>query len=177
MGAEEILNLFKKLYSRVPEKKMMKTIVFACILAVAVAKDTVLSIDQDNHKHDQRGTPGDSVTGSYRFIAADGTEHLVTYIADDKGYRVIGDATEPEPEPTPEPTPTPAPAPAPAQRVAVQLVQLVQPVHLLPVQYQYAPLTYVRAVETGNFNVITSNVFDGQFRGLPIFLNKKKRSA
>merc|ERR1712071_228492 len=132
---EEILNLFKKLHSRVPEKKMMKTIVFACILAVAVAKDTVLSIDQDNHKHDQRGTPGDSVTGS---------------------YRVIGDATEPEPEPTPEPTPTPAPA----QRVAVQLVQLVQPVHLLPVQYQYAPLTYVRAVETGNFKVITSNVFD-----------------
>merc|ERR1711928_141694 len=98
--------------------------------AAAAANDIVVGYDLDDHEHTQKGQAGTAVTGSYSFTAADGVEHVVTYIADDKGYRVVGDATiESAPRPTtPRPTPAPTRAPTAAPVVKTQaVVQVVPP--------------------------------------------------
>merc|ERR1712071_212732 len=105
------------------------------------------------------GEAGTAVTGSYSFTAADGVEHVVTYIADDKGYRVVGDAkiestprpttARPTQPPTQPPTrpptqpptrpatrpPTRPPTKAPA--VAVQYVQVAQAAPVQTVSASY----------------------------------------
>jgi len=128
-------------------------VVLACFVAAAAANDIVVGYDLDDHEHTQKGQAGTAVTGSYSFTAADGVEHVVTYIADDKGYRVVGDATiESTPRPTtprpttPRPTtarptqpPTRPPTKAPVVKAPVaQVVQVVQAVHAIPVQYVHA---------------------------------------
>merc|ERR1711911_39060 len=111
-------------------------LVFFVATAAAAPSDIVVGYDLDDHEHTQKGQAGTVVTGSYSFTAADGVEHVVTYIADDKGYRVVGDATiESAPRPT-TPRPTPAPTRAPAAPVVkTQAVVQVVPVHAIPVQY------------------------------------------
>merc|ERR1712071_325807 len=120
-----------------------------------------LHVDQDNHKHIQKGTPGNAVTGSYQFTAADGSEHLVTYIADDKGYRVTGDAKLESGPTTPteyvrptqrattqRPTTQRARTEAPVQKV-IQLhrvVQLVQPVQTIQLVQLSQPIQLTQAV-------------------------------
>merc|ERR1712071_290633 len=109
MGTEGTLPSSQVHNTSTTVKKMSKAVVLACLLAVAVAfpRDSVISVDQDNHQHDQKGIPGKSVTGSYRFIAADGSTHEITYVADERGYRVIGDAKleeDPNRITTPRPT-------------------------------------------------------------------------
>jgi len=95
---------------------MMKIVVLACFLAVAVANpaDTVISIDQENHKHTQSGEAGTAVTGSYEVLGVDGVLRVVNYIADDKGFRVVGNGKVDAPAPAPAPAPvTYAPATSP----------------------------------------------------------------
>ena len=60
----------------------------------------------------------------FSFTDGDGVTHTIKYIADDKGYRVIGRSSvgakspapvaKPIPAPAPKPVPAPVPAPAPA---------------------------------------------------------------
>merc|ERR1711911_103299 len=108
-------------------------LVFFVATAAAAPSDIVVGYDLDDHEHTQKGQAGTAVTGSYSFTSADGVEHVVTYIADDKGYRVVGDATiESAPRPT---TPRPTPAPTSAPVVKTQAVVQVVPVHAIPVQY------------------------------------------
>merc|ERR1711911_552561 len=97
-------------------------LVFFVATAAAAPSDIVVGYDLDDHEHTQKGQAGTAVTGSYSFTAADGVEHVVTYIADDKGYRVVGDATiESAPRPTtPRPTPAPTRAPTAAPVVKTQ---------------------------------------------------------
>merc|ERR1712191_36045 len=116
-------------------KMKVFAIVLACLVAVAAANDIVVGYDLDDHEHTQKGEAGTAVTGSYSFTGADGVEHTVTYIADDKGYRVVGDAKiESQPRPAARPV-QPARAPvAKAPAAAVQYVA-VQAVHAVPVQY------------------------------------------
>merc|ERR1711911_214936 len=104
-------------------------LVFFVATAAAAPSDIVVGYDLDDHEHTQKGQAGTAVTGSYSFTSADGVEHVVTYIADDKGYRVVGDATiESAPRPT---TPRPTAAPVVKTQAVVQVV----PVHAIPVQY------------------------------------------
>merc|ERR1711928_277955 len=112
-------------------------LVFFVATAASAPSDIVVGYDLDDHEHTQKGQAGTAVTGSYSFTAADGVEHVVTYIADDKGYRVVGDATiESAPRPTtPPPTPAPTRAPTAAPVVKTQAVVQVVPVHAIPVQY------------------------------------------
>merc|ERR1711911_82819 len=103
---------------------MLFTVALACFVAVAAAapNDIVVGYDLDDHEHTQKGQAGTAVTGSYSFTGADGVEHVVSYIADDKGYRVVGDARiEPKEKPAtarPVPSPARAPAAAPTQAPA-----------------------------------------------------------
>merc|ERR1712127_915506 len=99
---------------------MLFTVVLACFVAAAAAapSDVVVGYDLDDHEHTQKGEAGTAVTGSYSFTGADGVEHIVNYIADDKGYRVVGDAkieTTARPAPAPTAAPTPAPTAAPTR--------------------------------------------------------------
>ena len=96
---------------------------------------------------------------NFRFIAADGVEHIITYVADERGYRVTGDAIVGTPAPvatTPRPTQPPTrpptqpptqpptrpptrpstrpPTQAPVAQAVVQVVP-VQAVQAVPVQY------------------------------------------
>merc|ERR1711973_633997 len=104
--------------------KMLFTVALACFVAAAAAapNDIVVGYDLDDHEHTQKGQAGTAVTGSYSFTGADGVEHVVSYIADDKGYRVVGDARiEPKEKPAtarPVPSPARAPAAAPTQAPA-----------------------------------------------------------
>merc|ERR1712071_390721 len=112
-------------------------VLLVCFVAAAAAapSDVVVGYDLDDHEHTQKGEAGTAVTGSYSFTGADGVEHTVTYIADDKGYRVVGDAKiESQPRPAARPV-QPARAPvAKAPAAAVQYVQVAQ----VPQQYSTA---------------------------------------
>merc|ERR1712127_321474 len=137
---------------------MLFTVVLACFVAAAAAapSDVVVGYDLDDHEHTQKGEAGTAVTGSYSFTGADGVEHIVNYIADDKGYRVVGDAkiettARPAPAPTRAPTPAPtaaptrAPTPAPTRAPVVAKAPVAAAaVHVVPVTYAI-PVQFVQA--------------------------------
>jgi len=104
---------------------MNPTVLLALFLAVAAAAPgNVIQVDLNDQNHSQSGDAGNSVTGQYSFTDGDGVTHTIKYIADDKGYRVIGRSSvgakspapvaKPIPAPAPKPVPAPVPAPAPA---------------------------------------------------------------
>merc|ERR1712191_19288 len=123
-------NLFQ-VFDKAHQSKMLFKVLLVCFVATAAAvpSDVVVGYDLDGHEHTQKGEAGTSVTGSYSFTGADGVEHTVTYIADDKGYRVVGDAKiESQPRPTtarPAPAPTAAPTRAPVAKAPAAAVATV----------------------------------------------------
>lgn len=83
---------------------MLGTVIVACLAAVVVSVPTefkkgldgsplVIEYDVGTHQHIQTGDAGNAVRGSYSYFSTDGTEHTVNYIADEKGYRVVGGTT------------------------------------------------------------------------------------
>jgi len=75
-------------------------VVLACLAAVALAlpnefkrgldgSPLVIEYDVGTHQHIQTGDAGNAVRGSYSYLSSDGSEHIVNYIADENGYRVI----------------------------------------------------------------------------------------
>jgi len=93
---------------------------FAIVSLIAVVQANIINIALPDQTHKQQGQAGKAVTGSYSFTDDKGVTWTTKYIADDKGYRVIGRTTTftgkvpaPVPESVPEKIPTPAPAPAP----------------------------------------------------------------
>jgi len=123
---------------------------------------------------------------TFRFTAADGSEHLVTYIADDKGYRVTGDAKlESGPTTTTEyvrptqrattqrPTTQRARTEAPVQKV-IQLhrvVQLVQPVQTIQLVQLSQPIQLTQAVpvQSGVQLVqVQPKILSGSFQYTPV---------
>merc|ERR1712191_35360 len=135
-------NLFQ-VFDKAHQSKMLFKVLLVCFVATAAAapSDVAVGYDLDDHEHTQKGEAGTAVTGSYSFTGADGVEHTVTYIADDKGYRVVGDAKiESQPRPTtarPAPAPTAAPTRAPVAKAPAAAVQYVQ-VAQVPQQYSTA---------------------------------------
>merc|ERR1712127_1041988 len=126
--------------------------------------DVVVGYDHGDHQHTQKGTPGNAVTGSYSFIAADGVEHIITYIADERGYRVVGDAvagsqapvttrappttTRAPPTTTRAPTtttraPTTTTRPRTTTRAPATTARAI-PVQVVPVRAQAAPIGVVQ---------------------------------
>ena len=49
-----------------PRFFLFDQVVFVTLVAVALARDTIISVDQDHHKHTQRGQAGTAVTGTYQ---------------------------------------------------------------------------------------------------------------
>lgn len=74
--------------------------VVACFVAVVAAAPNefkrgldgsplVIEYDVGTHQHIQTGDAGNAVRGSYSYLTSDGSEHIVNYVADENGYRVV----------------------------------------------------------------------------------------
>ena len=87
----------------------------------------------------------DCYDDEFRVIGVDGSVHEVNYIADERGFRVIGDGKVDAPAPAPAPAPTAAPvtyAPATAPPAPVTYAPATSP-----------PETYLPPDAQGFFNV------------------------
>lgn len=60
------------------------------MVAVALARpNEIIDIDEDHLEHEQYGIPGTAVRGEYTWVAPDGTEHEINYIANHLGFQVV----------------------------------------------------------------------------------------
>ncbi|XP_053650586.1 cuticle protein CP575 [Cherax quadricarinatus] len=67
------------------------------MLALAAALPTdIIDIDEDHLEHEQDGIPGRAVAGEYSWVAPNGEEYKIEYIADHLGYRVLDDNVLPK---------------------------------------------------------------------------------
>merc|ERR1711874_920881 len=58
--------------------------------------DFEVSAENQEQEHEQEGVPGTAVEGEYSWIAPNGEEFVVRYIADHLGYRVVESNVLPE---------------------------------------------------------------------------------
>merc|ERR1711913_195482 len=58
--------------------------------------DFEVSAENQEQEHEQEGVPGTAVEGEYSWIAPNGEEFVVRYIADHLGYRVVESNALPE---------------------------------------------------------------------------------
>merc|ERR1711913_68742 len=58
--------------------------------------DFEVSAENQEQEHEQEGVPGTAVEGEYSWIAPNGEELVVRYIADNLGYRVVDSNALPE---------------------------------------------------------------------------------
>ncbi|KAK8720879.1 hypothetical protein OTU49_013035, partial [Cherax quadricarinatus] len=64
-------------------------------IAAAYPAD-IINIELDHMDHEQEGVPGRAVKGEYSWVAPNGEEYRVEYIADHLGYRVLEDNVVPK---------------------------------------------------------------------------------
>ncbi|KAK7050066.1 hypothetical protein SK128_027581 [Halocaridina rubra] len=69
--------------------KVLLLIALGLVALAAARPEEILDFEGEDAEHDQEGTPGESVTGEYRWESPEGIEFVVRYIADEKGYRVL----------------------------------------------------------------------------------------
>merc|ERR1712168_712951 len=60
-----------------------------CAGALARPKDDIIDIELDQMEHEQEGVAGTAVEGEYSWIAPNGEEVKVKYVADHLGYRAL----------------------------------------------------------------------------------------
>merc|ERR1712121_352762 len=68
--------------------KITMAILFG-LVALAVAAPTVFDFEGEDASHEQEGSPGEEVQGSYHWTSPEGEEFYVRYVADEDGYRVV----------------------------------------------------------------------------------------
>ncbi|XP_068214473.1 cuticle protein CP575-like [Palaemon carinicauda] len=64
-------------------------------LAAAYPSD-IIDFETDHMEHEQEGQAGRAVEGEYSWVAPDGNEYVVKYVADHLGYRVVESNALPE---------------------------------------------------------------------------------
>ncbi|XP_068214652.1 larval cuticle protein 16/17-like [Palaemon carinicauda] len=78
----------------------MKVIVLVCLglatLVTSRPSNDIIDFETDHMEHEQEGQPGRAVEGEYSWVAPDGNEYVVKYVADHLGYRVVEDNVLPE---------------------------------------------------------------------------------
>ncbi|XP_064104239.1 larval cuticle protein 16/17-like [Macrobrachium nipponense] len=65
-------------------------------LVAARPSNDIIDFETDHMEHEQEGQPGRAVEGEYSWVAPDGNEYVVKYVADHLGYRVVEDNVLPE---------------------------------------------------------------------------------
>ncbi|XP_063589697.1 cuticle protein CP575-like [Penaeus indicus] len=76
--------------------KLLLIVALAMVAVAAARPSDVIDIEQDHMEHEQEGEPGRAVEGEYSWVAPDGNEYHVKYVADRFGYRVVEDNVLPE---------------------------------------------------------------------------------
>ncbi|XP_042872983.1 cuticle protein CP575-like [Penaeus chinensis] len=76
---------------------MKVLILFALgLVALAAARPSdIIDFEEDHMEHEQEGVPGTAVEGEYSWVAPDGNEYHVKYVADRFGYRIVDDNVVP----------------------------------------------------------------------------------
>nr|XP_027230128.1 larval cuticle protein 16/17-like [Penaeus vannamei] len=77
----------------------MRTLVIITLGLVALAAarpSDIIDFEEDHMEHEQEGIPGTAVEGEYSWVAPDGNEYVIKYVADRFGYRVVEDNVLPE---------------------------------------------------------------------------------
>ncbi|XP_068214650.1 larval cuticle protein 16/17-like [Palaemon carinicauda] len=73
----------------------MKVLMIVCLGMVALVSarpsDDIIDFETDHMEHEQEGQAGRAVEGEYSWVAPDGNEYVVKYVADHLGYRVVED--------------------------------------------------------------------------------------
>ncbi|XP_068214642.1 larval cuticle protein 16/17-like [Palaemon carinicauda] len=80
------------------EQTVMKVqvLIALCLVALAAARPSdIVDFELDDHEQEQEGQPGRAVEGEYSWVAPDGNEYYIKYVADHNGYRVIEDNVVP----------------------------------------------------------------------------------
>ncbi|XP_066956102.1 cuticle protein CP575-like [Macrobrachium rosenbergii] len=68
-----------------------------CLVALGAALPSdIVDFELDNHEQEQEGQAGRAVEGEYSWVAPDGQEYYVKYVADHLGYRVVDDNVVPQ---------------------------------------------------------------------------------
>ncbi|XP_042859227.1 cuticle protein CP575-like [Penaeus japonicus] len=77
---------------------MKVLILFALgLVALAAARPSdIIDFEEDHMEHEQEGVPGTAVEGEYSWVAPDGNEYHVKYVADRFGYRIVDDNVVPK---------------------------------------------------------------------------------
>ncbi|XP_027230122.2 cuticle protein CP575-like [Penaeus vannamei] len=66
------------------------------LVALAAARPSdIIDFEEDHMEHEQEGIPGTAVEGEYSWVAPDGNEYHVKYVADRFGYRIVDDNVVP----------------------------------------------------------------------------------
>ncbi|XP_042872949.1 cuticle protein CP575-like [Penaeus japonicus] len=76
----------------------MKVLLITLLGLVAVASampSDIIDFEQDHMEHEQEGVAGTAVEGEYSWVAPDGNEYHVKYVADRFGYRIVDDNVVP----------------------------------------------------------------------------------
>ncbi|KAG7170528.1 cuticle protein CP575-like [Homarus americanus] len=75
--------------------KILMMVVLGLVAMAAALPADIINYELDNQEHEQEGVAGTAVEGEYSWVAPDGNEYKVKYIADRFGYRVIEDNVVP----------------------------------------------------------------------------------
>merc|ERR1712001_699881 len=59
------------------------------LVALAVARPSIFDFEGEDASHEQDGSPGEEVQGSYSWTSPEGDEFYVKYVADEDGYRIV----------------------------------------------------------------------------------------
>nr|XP_027230117.1 uncharacterized protein LOC113821793 [Penaeus vannamei] len=65
--------------------KVLLIVALALVALTAARPSDVIDIEQDHMEHEQEGVPGTAVEGEYSWVAPDGNEYVIKYVADTTG--------------------------------------------------------------------------------------------
>ncbi|CAL4078454.1 unnamed protein product, partial [Meganyctiphanes norvegica] len=68
---------------------MNYTVLLVLGMAALVAAAPVFEFEGEDANHEQDGSPGEAVEGSYSWTSPEGIEFYVRYVADADGYRIV----------------------------------------------------------------------------------------
>ncbi|XP_042872950.1 larval cuticle protein 16/17-like [Penaeus japonicus] len=76
--------------------KVLLLVALGLVALTAARPSDIIDIEEDHMEHEQEGVPGTAVEGEYSWVAPDGNEYVVKYVADRFGYRVVEDNVVPK---------------------------------------------------------------------------------
>merc|ERR1712055_733968 len=75
----------------------IQLLVLLGVAALAASRPSdIIDFELDDMEHEQEGVAGVAVEGEYSWVDRDGTEHIIKYVADHLGYRVLENIAVPK---------------------------------------------------------------------------------